>query len=90
MLLNKKRLFLGIAKQSAKVDTKNARRDMTHEFYKQFLSGGETVQLVNNRLASSKHPLTTFVCYTKSLFGCDDKRYILDDKITTLHYGHHA
>ena len=32
----------------------------------------------------------TVVCNKKSLLGYDDKRYILNDKITTLPFGHHA
>ena len=63
---------------------------MTHELYKQVLNGGETVRLVNTRIASSKHQLMTVVCNKKSLSGYDDKRYILDNMITTLPYGHHA
>ena len=58
--------------------------------YKQVLKGGETVRLVNTRIASSKHQLMTVVCNKKSLPGYNDKRYILDDRITTLPYGHHA
>ena len=63
---------------------------MTHELYKQVLTGGETVRLVNTRIASSKHQLMTVVCNKKSLSGYDDKRYIMHDKVTTLPYGHHA
>ena len=63
---------------------------MTHELYKQVLSCGESVRLVNTRIASSKHQLMTVVCNKKSLSGYDDKRYILDDRITTLPYGHQA
>ena len=32
----------------------------------------------------------TVVCNKKSLSGYDDKRYILNDKITTLPFGHHG
>ena len=63
---------------------------MTHELYKQVLTGGETVRLINTRIAWSKHQLMTIVCNKKSLSGYDDKRYILNDKITTLPFGHHA
>ena len=63
---------------------------MTHELYKQVLNGRETVRLVNTRIASSKHQLMTVVCNKKLLSGYDDKRYILDDMITTLPYGHNA
>ena len=59
---------------------------MTHEQYKQVLTGGETVRLINTRIALSKHQLMTVVCNKKSLSGYD----ILNDKITTLPFGHHA
>ncbi|XP_075254812.1 uncharacterized protein LOC142346188 [Convolutriloba macropyga] len=80
----------GFSKQSAKGVTRDARRNMTHELYKQVPTGGETVRLVNTRIASSKHQLMTVVCNKKSLSGYDDKRYIMHDKVTTLPYGHHA
>ena len=70
--------------------TKDAIRMMTHELYKQVLTGGETVRLLNTRIASSKHQLMTFVRYKKSLSGYGDNRYILNDKITTLPCGNHA
>ena len=88
--LKNQKSILGSAKQSAKGVTKDARNKMAHEMYKQVLTGGETVRLVNTRIASSKHQLMTVVCNKKSLSVYDDKRYILDDRITTLPYGHHA
>ena len=60
---------------------------MTHELYKQVVTGGETVRLVNTRIASSKNQLMTDVFNKKSMSGYDNKRYIFDDRIT---YGHHA
>ena len=63
---------------------------MTHELYKQVLTGGETVQLINTRIASSKPRLMTVVCNKKSLSGYDDTRYFLNDTTTTLPFGHHA
>ena len=82
--------ILGSAKQSAKGATKDARSKMTQELYKQVLNGRETVRLVNTRIASSKHQLMTNVCNKKWLSGYDDKRYIFDNMITTIPYGHHA
>ena len=58
--------------------------------YKQVLKGGETVRLINTRIASSKHQLMTAVCNKKLLSGYVDKRYILDDRVNTLPYGHRA
>ena len=80
--------FTGDTKQSAKGVTRDARQRMTHEFYKQVLLGGETVRLLNTRIASSKHQLMTVVNNKKSLSGCDDKRYNCQDKLTTLPFGH--
>ena len=67
-----------------------ATRTMTHELYTQVLTGGAAVGLVNTRAGSSKHQLITVVCDKKSLSGYDDKRFIFDDRITTLPYCHHA
>ena len=63
---------------------------MTPEIYKQVLTGGETVRDINTRIASSKHRLMTVMCNKKSHSGYDDKQYILNDKITTLPFCHHA
>ena len=56
--------------------------------YNQVIMGRESVRLVNTRIASSKHRLTTVVTNKKSLSGYGDKRYIFQDKITTLPFGH--
>ena len=63
---------------------------MAHEKFKQVLKGGETVRLVNTRIASSKNQLMTVVRNKKWLSGYDDKRYFLDDRITKLPYCCHA
>ena len=41
-----------------------------------------------HRIGSNNHILKTFKIDEVSLFFFDNKRYILDDKITTLSYGH--
>ena len=79
--------FTGDTKQSAKGVIRDARQRMTHELYKQVLLCGETVRLLNTRIASSKHQLMTIVTNKKSLSGYD-KRYICQDKLTTLPFGH--
>ena len=80
--------FTGGTKQSAKGVTRDARQIMTHELYKQVFLGGETVRLLNTRIASSKHQLMTIVTNKKSLSEYDDKRYICQDKLTTIPFGH--
>ena len=85
----KKQIFIsGPAKQSAKRVTKDARRSMTHELYKRTLLGGEVV--LNTRIASSNHRLHTIVVNKKSLSGYDDKRFIMNDQVSTLPYGHQS
>ena len=88
--INQVFFFSGCAKQSAKGVTKDARRSMTHELYKQTLLGGEVVRLLNTRIASSNHRLHTIVVNKKSLSGYDDKRFILSDQVSTLPYGHNS
>ena len=80
--------FTGDTKQSARGVTRDARQRMTHELYKQVLLVGETVRQLNTRIASSKHQLMTVVTNKKSLSGYDDKRFICQDKLTTLPFGH--
>ena len=87
--INQAFIFSGCTKQSAKGVTKDARRSMTHELYKQTLLGGEVVRL-NTRIASSNHRLHTIVVNKKSLSGYDDKRFILSDQVSTLPYGHNS
>ena len=88
--MNQVFFFSGCTKQSAKGVTKDARRSMTHELYKQTLLGGEVVRLLNTRIASSNHRLHTIVVNKKSLSGYDDKRFILSDQVSTLPYGHNS
>ena len=39
-------------------------------------------------IKSKKHEILTYESDKRSLFDLDDKRYILDDGINTLPYGH--
>ena len=63
---------------------------MTHELYKQTLLGGEVVRVLNTRIASSNHRLHTIVVNKESLSGYDDNRFILNDQVSTLPYGHNS
>ena len=75
---------------SAKGITKDARKRMTHEIFKDVLEKGDFVRLINTRIASSNHRIHTLVVNKKSLSGYDDKRYICWDKVSTLPYGHYS
>ena len=70
--------------------TKDARRSMTHELYKQTLLGGEVVRLLNTRIASSNDRLHTIAVNKKSLSGYDDKWFIMSDQVSMLPYGHRS
>ena len=60
-----------------------------HEMYSHTLFNG--VQRIDtvSRIGSKGHQLFTFDTNKVSLSPYDDKRYILDDKVTTLAYGHY-
>ena len=88
--MKKQVFFSGPDKQSAKGVTRDARRSMTHELYKITLIGGEVVRLLNTRIASRNHRLHTIVVNKKLLSGYDDKRFILNDQVSTLPYGHQS
>ena len=63
---------------------------MTHELYKQILLGGEVVRLLNTRIASTNHRLHTIVVNKKSLSGYNEKRFIMNDQVSMLPYGHRS
>ena len=62
---------------------------LKHDMYKECLMD---VELRNNkvqRIGSNAHQLYTYDTNKVSLWPFDDKRYVLDDKINTLAYGHY-
>ena len=82
------KLVAGWVKAVLKGVSRDARRYITHELYRKMLEKGDFVRLLNTRICSSKHQLHTMITNKKSLSGYDDKRYILDDIISMLPYGH--
>ena len=73
---------------SAKGVSKGAQAQLKHELYKEALQNGTTVRANNTRIASDHHQLFTRVENKKALTAFDDKRYVCDDGITTLPFGH--
>ena len=62
---------------------------LKHDMYKNCLM---VVELRNDRvqrIGSNGHQLYTYDTNKVSLCPFDDKRYVLDDKINTLAYGHY-
>ena len=78
----------GGEKKSAKGVIKLAQRQPTHDRVKETFSSGRLMRTQNHRINSSSHQLHTITFYKMSLNAFDDKRYILDNGIDTLPFGH--
>ena len=65
--------------------TKN---DLTHKNYSDVLENGSRMHSNMNVIRSVKHRLYTMEMNKIFLSAYDDKRYLLDDHINTLPYGH--
>ena len=76
------------SKKSAKAVTKEAQKNMLHENYKQTMVEGKEVRLENYRIQSTDHRLSTVVTNKIALSAYDDKRYIMENGIDTLPFGH--
>ena len=79
----------GKQKLSAKGVCKFAQKELTHILYKNVIKTGETYKTMNTRIGSSKHQLQTIKVNKVSLSSFDDKRFILEDGISTLPFGHY-
>ena len=61
---------------------------VTHDDYKNILFKAEGMTHSANAIRSDKHQLGSYRITKTSLNCFDDKRYILDDGVTSLPYGH--
>jgi hypothetical protein len=75
-------------KHVAKGIQRNVAYNLRHQQYKEQLFNPTVHRVDNNRLMSSKHQMYAVTVNKIGLSSNDDKRYILDDKISTLAYGH--
>jgi hypothetical protein len=66
------------------------KQHMTHDMYKQTLTNKTVTYAQFLNLQSKSHSLHTVEINKVCLSAFDDKRYILDDGITTLAYGHYS
>jgi hypothetical protein len=64
-------------------------KDLKHEHYDNILMSGTTMYSKMKLIRSMKHLLYTLEQNKVSLSAYDDKRYIDDDGISSLAYGHH-
>ena len=77
----------GHEKKTAKGIFKRVTDRLHHEEYPQALYEGNSTTVTMQQIRSMKHDVFT-VCLRKTgLSPYDDKRYVLNDKITTLVYG---
>ena len=74
--------------KSAKDVRKIAQRQLTHDRFKEIIPSGRLIRTQNHRIASSSHQLHRVTINKTLLNAFDDKRYILDNGIDTLPFGH--
>ena len=73
---------------TAKGISKAASRELKHEMYKKCLFEETVFKCDMNLIRSVDHVLQAQTVRKKALVCFDDKRYILNDGITTRPYGH--
>ena len=61
---------------------------LKHKEYFDVLFDKKVLRHKMKRILSEKHSVSTYVIYKLSLSCFDDKRYVLDDGISTSAYGH--
>ena len=64
-------------------------KHLHHKDYLRTLKGNESTIATFSTLRSQKQQIVTIELTKKCLSAFDDKRYILNDRITTLAYGHY-
>jgi len=75
--------------KTAKGVKKNViKKDITHENYKNTLFNNQQMYHTMKTIRSENHQLSSYELNKVSLSCFHDKRYILDDGITSYAYGH--
>lgn len=77
-----KKVLKGIKKNIIK-------NEICYSDYKACIDNNININKTMNNFKSSKHEITTITMTKSALNSYDDKRYICDDKISTLAYGHY-
>jgi hypothetical protein len=79
----------GKEKRKAKGINKSARdKELRHELYVRSLMDEQTTDVTMRQIRSHGHEVFTEQITKLALSPFDDKRYVLDDKCTTLALGH--
>ena len=82
--------FVGGKKQSAKSVTKCVKKTLHYDLFKKCLLSKEQVTKTMFQLKSFNHQIVVNSVEKIALSAFDDKRYILNDGIASLAYGHYA
>ena len=82
--------FVGGKKQSAKGVAKSVKKTLHHDLFKKCLLSKEQVTKTMFQLKSVNHQIVVNSVEKIALSAFDDKRYILNDGIASLAYGHCA
>ena len=82
--------FVGGKKQSAKGVAKSVKKTLHHDLFKKCLLSKEQVTKTMFQLKSVNHQIVVNSVEKIALSAFDDKRYILNDGIASLAYGHYA
>jgi len=65
------------------------KNEIKHQNYLDVLNNGITMHHQMNTIRSESHQINSYHLNKVSLSPYDDKRYILDDEITSYAYGHY-
>ena len=63
---------------------------LTHAQYLEQLNNPTENRLTNRRIGSQMHVIYTLATEKRALCAFDDKRYLCEDGVTTLAFGHHS
>ena len=72
----------------AKGITRASKKSISHDDYREVLDSRSTTMSTARTIRSFNHKLYSIVIQKRGLSAYDDKKYILDDGINTLSYGH--
>ena len=75
---------------TAKGITKASQKLIRHEDYRHVLTSHSTTMTKTKTIRSFNNKLYSIVVQKRGLSGFDDKKYILDDGIHTISYGHYS
>ena len=81
--------FEGGVKQSAKGVQKSVKKTLNHELFKECLLNKGKVKRFMTQLRSKNHQIVVSRVHKVALSSYDDKRYLLNDGIHSLAYGHY-